>query len=130
MDSKIDSFANRLSIAMKENNINQVELSEKTKKYTKSISQSLINKYLKGKALARQDNIYKLCEILGVDEAWIMGYDVPMKRTPNSLRKINSDYKYASYEGIDTDGLDEEDIEELNRFADYIRSKKKKNKED
>ena len=45
---------------MKKNNINQIELSEKTTLHGKKISQSLINKYLKGKAFARQDNIYIL----------------------------------------------------------------------
>ena len=77
-DGRIDTFANRLSIAMKKNNINQIELSDKTTIYGKYISQSLINKYLKGKAFARQDNIYVLCKALDVNEAWIMGFDVPM----------------------------------------------------
>lgn len=86
MDSRIDTFANRLDIAMKKNNINQVELSEKTKEYPEFISQSLINKYLKGKAFARQNKIYILCKILSVDEAWLMGFDVPMERTPDELR--------------------------------------------
>ena len=72
-NERTDSFANRLKIAMELNNINQIELSEKTKAFSKNISQSLINKYLKGKALARQDNIYILCKILNVDEAWLMG---------------------------------------------------------
>lgn len=86
MYSRVDTFANRLNIAMKKNNINQIELSEKTKKYSKQISQSLINKYLKGKALARQNNIYILCKVLNVDETWLMGFDVPMERTPDELR--------------------------------------------
>lgn len=86
MDSRIDTFANRLDIAMKKNNVNQIELSEKTKLYPKPISQSLINKYLKGKAFARQNNIYILCKILDVDEAWLMGFDVPMERTPDEFR--------------------------------------------
>lgn len=86
MEGRVDTFANRLSIAMKKNNINQIELSEKTKSFPKQISQSLINKYLKGKAFARQNNIYILCKILNVDEAWIMGFDVPMERTPDELR--------------------------------------------
>ncbi len=86
MDSRIDTFANRLNIAMKKNNINQVELSEKTKAYPEFISQSLINKYLKGKAFARQNKIYILCKILNIDEAWLMGFDVPMERMPDELR--------------------------------------------
>lgn len=77
-NEEIDTFANRLLIAMKKNNINQIELSEKTTLHGKKISQSLINKYLKGKAFARQDNIYILSKILNVNEVWLMGYNVPM----------------------------------------------------
>jgi hypothetical protein len=35
---------------------------------------------LSGKYLAKQDNIYKLASVLNVNEAWLMGYDVPMQR--------------------------------------------------
>lgn len=79
-NEEIDTFANRLLIAMKKNNINQIELSEKTTLHGKKISQSLINKYLKGKAFARQDNIYILSKILNVNEVWLMGYNVPMDK--------------------------------------------------
>lgn len=129
MEGKVDTFANRLLIAMKKNNINQVELAEKTKIYDKPISQSLINKYLKGKALARQNNIYILCKILDVDEAWIMGFDVPMQRTPDELRGKNSNVRYADYNGLNTEGLTEEDIEEIKRFIEFIKNKKGKSKE-
>lgn len=127
MEGKIDTFANRLSIAMNNLKINQVELAEKTKAYDKPISQSLINKYLKGKALARQNNIYILCKILNVDEAWIMGFDVPMQRTPDTLRYSTDNFRYASLNRIDTKGLDENDIEEINRFVEFLKNKKKKN---
>lgn len=39
-------------------------------------------------------------------------------------------FRYANYDGINTEGLDENDIKELNQFADFIRNKKKKSKED
>lgn len=91
MEGKIDTFANRLAIAMNKTGLNQVELSEKTNKYDKPISQSLINKYLKGKAFARQNNLYILAKILNVDETWLMGYDVPMERnTDDLLKKIGA----------------------------------------
>ncbi len=44
-----DTFANRLKEILKIRNMKQVELCEKTK-----LSSGLINKYLKGKAFARQ----------------------------------------------------------------------------
>lgn len=95
-DSRVDTFAHRLDLAMRNSNINQIELAEKTKLYEKSISQSLINKYLKGKAFARQNNIYILCKILNVDEAWMMGFDVPMERTPDQYRQQENTEIYVA----------------------------------
>lgn len=40
----------------------------------------------------------------------------------------NTDFRYANYNGINTEDLDENDIEELNRFAEFIRNKKKNEK--
>ena len=95
-DSRVDTFAHRLDLAMRNSNMNQIELAEKTKLYEKSISQSLINKYLKGKAFARQNNIYILCKILNVDEAWMMGFDVPMERTPDQYRQQENTETYVA----------------------------------
>lgn len=41
----------------------------------------------------------------------------------------NNSFRYASHNGINTEGLDENDIEEINRFVEFIRNKKK-SKED
>lgn len=119
MDKRTDSFANRLAIAMQLNNINQIELSEKTKAFPKTISQSLINKYLKGKAFARQDNIYILCKILNVDEAWIMGFDVPMERTPDELRVSSDIFQYTATDSAMMPLLDVGDIAFIQKCTDY-----------
>lgn len=37
----------------------------------------------------------------------------------------NNDFRYASYDGIDLEGLSEEDIKEINGFVDYIRNRNK-----
>lgn len=122
MEGKIDTFANRLLLAMNENGLNQVELAEKTNCCEKPISQSLINKYLKGKAFARQNNLYILAKILNVDEAWLMGYDVPKERKNNF-----SNVRMASHNGVDTEGLDENDIAEVNLFIEkFIKPRKEK----
>lgn len=120
MDSnRTDSFANRLAIAMQLNNINQIELAEKTKAFSKTISQSLINKYLKGKALARQDNIYILCKILNVDEAWIMGFDTPMERTPDEARTNSGTFQYTATDSAMFPLLDVGDIAFIQKSSDY-----------
>lgn len=118
-NERTDSFANRLAIAMQLNNINQIELSEKTKAFSKTISQSLINKYLKGKALARQDNIYILCKILNVDEAWMMGFDVPIERTPDELRTTNDIFQYTAIDSAMFPLLDVGDIAIIEKTDKY-----------
>ncbi|WP_243124926.1 hypothetical protein [Clostridium cuniculi] len=38
---------------------------------------------MSGKYTPKQNNIYLIAEALNVNEAWLMGYDVPMERTNN-----------------------------------------------
>ena len=40
----------------------------------------------------------------------------------------NTNFRYANHNGINTDGLDENDIEEINRFVEFIKNKKKNEK--
>lgn len=111
MEGIIDTFANRLNTAMRIRNIKATELSEKT-----GISKSSLSEYINGKYEAKQDGVYLLAKALDVSEAWLMGLDVPMERTA---------FRYASNGGINTDGLDEDDIKEINSFVEFIRNKKK-----
>lgn len=78
-----ETFSNRLNYALSFNNMKAVELVEKS-----GLSKSLISGYLNGKFLARQDKITLLASILNVDEAWLMGYDVPMQ--PNIINNTFS----------------------------------------
>ena len=52
-----------------------------------------------------------------------MGLDVPMEK-----ENTNNDFRYANHNGINTEGLDENDIEEINRFVEFIKNKKKNEK--
>lgn len=114
MEGIVDTFANRLNTAMRIRNIKASELSEKT-----GISKSSLSEYINGKYEAKQDGVYLLARALNVSEAWLMGLDVPMER---------NDFRMASYDGIDTEGLDENDIEEINRFVEFLKQKKNKDK--
>lgn len=75
MNDLIDTFANRLSKALIIKNIKPIELSEKT-----GIDKSKISSYMSGRYKAKQDGIHVISQILNVDPAWLMGYDVPMDR--------------------------------------------------
>lgn len=86
MDGLIDTFANRLKIAMRMRNIKATDLSIKT-----GIAKSSLSEYINGKYEAKQDGVYLLSRALNVNEAWLMGLDVPMERTTdNILKKIGT----------------------------------------
>ena len=76
-----DTFQNRLKEALRLRNIKPVELSEKT-----GISESLISKYLSGKAIARQNKLFKISVALDVNESWLMGYENQMVRETLSFK--------------------------------------------
>lgn len=62
----------------------------------------------------------KLAKLYSVDFNWLFGGS-------NKQYYPHNNFRMASYNGmdIDTDGLDENDIEEINRFVEFIRNKKK-----
>lgn len=82
----VSNFANRLNIAMKLKKIRATEIVKKSEilyknnKINKPLTKPLISHYLKGTYEAKQDNVFALSLILNVDEAWLMGYDVPMEK--------------------------------------------------
>lgn len=75
MDGLVDTFSNRLKTAMRIRNIKATELSVKT-----GIAKSSLSEYINGKYEAKQDGVYLLAKALNINEAWLMGLDVPMER--------------------------------------------------
>ena len=69
------TIADRIKEALEIRNMKQVDLVEKTK-----IGKSSISTYISGAYEPKQKNIYKIAKALNVNEAWLMGYDVPMER--------------------------------------------------
>lgn len=63
----------RIIEALKYNRMSAKELSDKT-----GIPKSSISQYMSGYAKPKQDRIYLIAKALHVDEAWLIGYDVPM----------------------------------------------------
>lgn len=85
----METIANRIKKAMELREIRQADLADKTK-----ISKGALSSYISGRYAPKQNNIYLIAKALNVNEAWLMGYDVPMERV--------SDAKYATYSDIDT----------------------------
>ena len=69
------TFAERLNYVLDMKQITKAELSRMT-----GISKSSLTRYTKGDWEGKQDAVYAIARALHVDEAWLMGYDVPMER--------------------------------------------------
>ncbi len=79
MTKDMDELKNRLNRAMRIKNMKPLELSQKT-----NIPKSSISQYMSGYAKPKQDRIFAISEALGISEAWLMGFDVPMDKTQNT----------------------------------------------
>lgn len=69
------TIANRIKEAMSIRGMKQADLVSLT-----GIGKSSISTYLSGEYEPKQRNIYKIAKVLDVNEAWLMGEDVPMER--------------------------------------------------
>lgn len=65
----------RLKQALEIRGMMQSELAEKA-----HIDKGQLSSYISGKYKPRQNNIDALSSVLNVNEAWLMGFDVPMER--------------------------------------------------
>ena len=97
---QIESFANRLQKAMNIRGIKASDLAKKAK-----IDKSLISNYLAGKYKAKQDKVAIISEVLNINPAWLMGFDVPMDKKNNEISKkiesLNIEQKKAIINIID-----------------------------
>ena len=64
------SIAEQIQIALKENNMTQKELAEKS-----GLTPSAITHYVKGTYKPTEENINKLARALNVTELWLKGFD-------------------------------------------------------
>lgn len=75
----------RLKCLMSERQLRQVDILNLCKpyceKYNVKVDKNHISQYINGKAEPRQDKLSILAMALDVDEAWLIGFDVPMKKT-------------------------------------------------
>lgn len=68
----------RLRLAMDSKGLKAVDLCERG-----NIPKSAMSYYLSGRQEPKSDRLYLLAKLLDVSEAWLLGYDVPMERSPD-----------------------------------------------
>lgn len=81
----MDTCANRIKDALKIRKMSQAELCEIT-----GIPKSAVSQYCSGAFKPKQDRTFLIANALNVDEAWLMGFDVPMDKVVfgSELEKI------------------------------------------
>lgn len=82
---RIASCGQRISAALTIREMKQADLCKLA-----NVPKSSLSLYLSGAYEPKQDRIYAMAKALNVDEAWLMGYDVPMekeqKKSPEELK--------------------------------------------
>lgn len=76
MGDKENLLGKRLKQAVEESGKKLVDIAKET-----NIPKASLSQYISGYAKPKQDRIYLICQSLQINEAWLMGYDVPMRKT-------------------------------------------------
>ena len=92
-----------------------IDLCNKTK-----ISKSAISQYLSGYAKPKADRIFIIAKALDVNEAWLMGYDVPMERSDKKLNNIDEKMIIEKY-----NKLNKKQKENLLDYANFLLQQQK-----
>ena len=78
-----ETTGKRLRTIMEERNLKQVDILRMCEpyceKYGVKLAKNDLSQYISDKVQPKQDKLSILGMALGVSEAWLMGYDVPMK---------------------------------------------------
>ena len=113
----VDTFKNRLNLAIKIFGLKQVDIVKKT-----GIDKTLLNKYISGNSNASQKKISLLANFFNVNPLWLIGYDVPMKKSVPK-NNISAEYGLLTNDTISVQRLDDDDIKEIKRQIEYLKNK-------
>lgn len=106
----MNTIAERIKQGLEIREMKQSDLVERTR-----ISKGALSSYISGRYVPKQNNIYLIAEALNVNEAWLMGADVPMNRQKakgtviNILGRVAAGIPIEAIENIiDTEEISEE----------------------
>lgn len=97
-----------------EKKITQKQLADELTSLGRKTSNTAIANWESGLNSPDVDTLQLMCKILDKDG--------------NYFFDTNEDFRFASFKGLDLEGLDEDDIKELNNFVEFIKNKKKNEK--
>lgn len=111
----MDEIRNRLQHGLDIRGMKPIDLCNKTK-----ISKSAISQYLSGYAKPKADRIFIIAKALDVNEAWLMGLDVPMERSDKKLNNIDEKTIIEKY-----NKLNKKQKENLLDYAEFLLQQQK-----
>lgn len=123
---KETNTAHRLKEIMDEQNLKQIDILNKAKpickKYGIKLEKNDLSQYISGKVEPKQDKLSVLAETLDVNEAWLMGYDVPKqnKTSKNDEQENNTLINFlltVSYDNIQKTVDDDKNNKILSYFS-------------
>jgi len=108
--------SDRLKAAMKLRKIKQIRLAEAT-----GVNHGTISNYMRGIYAPRGENLTKIADALGVSEAWLAGFDVPMtQEASGSLSASDGEREFLnSREDWSFFRSEELSLEEMNLVTAY-----------
>ncbi len=106
---------NRLKTLREEKNLFQSDLAK-----VLNVSIAAYSFYESGKRDMGTDTVKKLADFFDVSTDYLLG--ISDIRNPEELKNI----QFANHGGLDTDGLGEEELKELQRQIDFIKKMKNK----
>lgn len=125
---KVSNTSARLKTIMQERRLRQVDILNAAKpfcaQYGIKLEKNDLSQYVSGKVEPKQEKLTILGLALDVNEAWLMGYDVSMTRTPDSPpRSIASDedIQFALFGGADE--ITEKMFDEVKQFAAFLKQR-------
>ena len=83
------------------------------------LSAATISRYANGLMKPKVPTVVSMAQIFGVNEAWLMGYDVEMKTEKNVRAITDEELKFALFGGDVTD----DKLAEVKKFAEFIKEK-------
>ena len=84
----MSTTSKRIQEGMELRGLKQADLVEKT-----GISKGALSSYISGRYVPKQNNTFLIAKALNVNEAWLMGADVPMERIDTTAENQTRDQK-------------------------------------
>lgn len=128
----IQNTSTRLKEIMEERNLRQVDLLEIVKPfcelYNVKINKSDLSQYVSGKVKPGQEKLSMLGMALGINETWLMGYNVPKEKQFDIDKSTLTNHEKQLLNNFSK--LDNEDKNKVMDYTNLLTLQDKYNKED